>query len=336
MISNCFYYGVYSPKGYYSISPRSTFAAEKNFVVKGYSNALKQRLFDKLKLELNQRGDTYTEFCTADGCEGIYSKDAELRVIDGTYNSFDESNFTPVYLDAFADERLRNSDISEQLEERTAAVSRVTRFISACRLINNDMMRLDSANIDLAKINRFSSGLWSSTGGILKGTVGTEHKRFVTCITPDGVELNMDAFDIYCDKMILIYDKTGLAARRITDRVRRYALSAGYDVISCICPMNIDMGAEHLIIPELKYGIFNCKHYHRANFSNSRKVFTKRFFTSDVSEMKNRMDFSMKAYKRLMQEVFSSLERVKKCDERLDEICSDADVGSVWESVFDS
>ncbi len=327
MISNCFYYGVYSPKGYYSLSQRPTFAAEKNYVVKGYSNALKQRLFEKIKSELDLRGQSYTEFCTASGSEGLYSKDAGIRILDRTYSDFDGDGYTPLLLDSFAPPQ-------EIIRERNEALSRAERFLSACRCINNDMLRLDYANIDLAKINRFASRLWSSTGGSLTGSVGTEHKRFVSCITSEGVELNMDAFDIYCDRVTVIRDKTGAASRRIIDRVRRYALSAGYDVISCLCPMNIDLGAEHLIIPELKYGIFTSKHYHRADFKNSRRVFAGRFLFDDGMSAKNRLDFSLKAYKRLMQEVFLSLERVQKCDEKLDEIYSGEDIDNLWKNIL--
>lgn len=313
MISNCFYYGVYSPMGYYSLASRPSFSAEKNFVVKGYRPSVKQKLFNEIKAELDKRGKSYIEFCADGKSDGVYSKDADFRIIDGTYCTFDETDFSPIYLDIDEDE-----EAEDLLKRRDEAVQRTKRFLSACKCISNDMARLEAANIDLAKINRFSNRLWSSTGGSLTGTVGTEHKRFVTCFTSDGVELNMEAFDIYCDKVTVLCDRTGACARRIVDRVRRYALSAGYDVISCLCPLNVDSGAEHIIIPELKYGIFVSKHFHKADFPKSRKVFAGRFMTEGSAENKNRMDFSFKAYKRLMQEVFASLETVEFCDSELD------------------
>lgn len=315
MTSNCFYYGVYSPKGYYSLASRPTFSAGKNFVVKGYCPSVKQKFFNEIKAELDKRGYSYIDFCADSKSDGVFSKDADLRVIDGTYCTFDETEFSVICLDdCEADE------VETCLKVRDEAVQRTKRFLSACRCINNDMSRLEAANIDLAKINRFSSRLWSSTGGSLTGAVGTEHKRFVTCFTSDGVELNMEAFDIYCENVTVLCDKTGACARRIVDRVRRYALSAGYDVISCLCPLNVDSGAEHIIIPELKYGIFVNKHFHKADFSGCRKVFAGRFMAAGSAENRNRMDFSFKAYKRLMQEVFASLETVEFCDSELDKI----------------
>lgn len=333
MTSNCFYYGVYSPKGYYSLASRPTFSAGRNFVVKGYRPSVKQKFFDVIKAELDKRGHSYIDFRADGKSDGVFSKDADLRVIDGTYCTFDETDFPVICLD---DDEIAEAEPC--LKVRDEAVQRTKRFLSACRCISNDMLRLEAANIDLAKINRFSSRLWSSTGGSLTGAVGTEHKRFVTCFTSDGVELNMEAFDIYCDNVTVLCDKTGACAGRIVDRVRRYALSAGYDVISCLCPLNVDSGAEHIIIPELKYGIFVNKHFHKADFHNCRKVFTGRFMTVGGAENKNRMDFSFKAYKRLMQEVFSSLETVEFCDSELDKIANknndNEKIGKTLQKVF--
>ena len=314
MISNCFYYGGYTPAGYYSLAAKPTFYARRNYVVKSCRPSVKQKLFDKISTELENRGQDCTLFRTDCGTDGIFSKVSDLRVVDGTYYAFDEEIFLPIDLDG---------EIAESavpiLKKRDEAVNRAVRFLSACQCILSDMSRLDCANVDIAKVNRFSSRLWSQTGGSMKGTVGTEHKCFVSCFTSDGVELDTSAFDNYCDRITVICDNTGVCARRITDRVRRYALSAGYDVISCICPMNPELGAEHIIIPELRYGVFVNKFYHKADFSQGRKTFSARFML-DSTGSKNRMDFSFKAYKRLMQEVFSSLEMVEYCDSELDKI----------------
>lgn len=311
MTADCFYYGTYTPKGYLSLATKTCFSSGKNYAVKEYRPSVKQKLFDEIKKELRCREYDFTDFRTDCGSGGIYSKRADFRIIDGTYCDFDKNVFEEICFDDFD-----GSD--ELIEKRKAAVQRAVRFLAACKCINNDMARLDVPGIDLAKINRYSSRLWSQTGGKLKGNVGTEHKRFITCITSDGIEVNTRAFDA-CERVTVISDRTGACARLVTDRVRRYALSAGYDVISCICPMNVEGGAEHIIIPDLHYGIFVNKYYHKADIQPCRKTFAGRFMI-DGTENKNRMDFSFKAYKRLMQEVFSSLETVEYCDSELDKI----------------
>ncbi len=314
MTSNCFYYGVYSPQGYYSLATKPTFKANKNFAVKSYHPSAKHKFFETVKAEFENRGYGYISF-NADGrTDGFYSKDAGLRIIDGTDCNFDEADFQIITLD-----NICTSEMQNMIRIRNEAQARAVRFLSACRCISDDMVRLESSNTDIVKANRFSTRLWSQTGGTLKGTVGTEYKRFVTCITSDGVEINTEAFCKYCDKVTVIVDRTGTCARYITDRVRRYALSAGYDVISCLCPIHTDRSAEHIIIPELRYGIFVDKHHHKAELHNVKKTFAARFIT-DSTENKKRLDFSFKAYKSLMQEVFSSLETVEYCDSELDKM----------------
>lgn len=309
MTADCFYYGTYTPKGYLSLATKLSFSAGRNFAVREYRPSVKQRLFDAVKSELARRGYDFTDFRTDCGSDGIYSKCADFRIIDGTYCDFDKNVFEEICFDDF-------DEADELIEKRKAAVQRAVRFLAACKCINCDMARLDVPCIDLVKINRYSLRLWTQTGGKLRGNIGTEHKRFITCITSDGIEVNTQAFE-NCERVTVISDRTGACARLVTDRVRRYALSAGYDVFSCLCPMNVECGAEHIIIPDLRYGIFVNKYYHKADLQPCRKTFAGRFMV-DGAENKNRMDFSFKAYKRLMQEVFSSLETVEYCDSELD------------------
>ena len=326
MIGNCFYYGVYSPDGYYSLTSRPVFTDNYGYVVKGYSSSVKQKLFDCIKSELDARNMDYIDFCTAEGSDGIYSPDAGFHIINGTfpdtaepltYGATDEIFSLSDYQDCEFLE-YHSLEINDCLNERKKQIERCRRFLSASQSISNDIIRLENENIDIAKINRYTARLWQRYGGKLIGRVGTETKRFVSCITADGVELNMEAFDIFCDNIVVLVDKTGACSRIITDRLRRYALSAGYDVISCLCPMNVCAGAEHIIIPQLRFGVFVSKYYHRADFPNSRKTFAKRFLKASADQTKHRIDFSLKAYRKLMNEAFASLEAVDKCNRELD------------------
>ncbi len=311
MTADCFYYGTYTPKGYLSLAAKPCFSAGRSFAVTEYRPSVKQRFFGAVKAQLIKSGYDCTDFRTDTGSGGVFSRDADLRIIDGTYCCFDKKAFTEIrFGDIIGAEQL--------LLKRRESVQRAVRFLAACKCINNDMVRLDMPHIDIAKINRYSSQLWSQTGGRLRGCIGMEHKRFITCITSDGIEVNTAALED-CERVTVISDRTGACARLVTDRVRRYALSAGYDVFSCLCPMNTECGAEHIIIPELRYAIFVDKYHHKADLHPCRKSFAGRFLC-DRDENKNRMDFSFKAYKRLMQEVFASLEAVEYCDSELDKI----------------
>lgn len=337
MVSNCFYYGVYSPQGFYNLARKPNFSARRNFLIKCCSEMFKQELFDSLKAELNRRGQSYIDLRADDRSIGVYSQDAGFRITDATYDTEPVKSDETVFE---LDTETKSAEVKDLLIGRNQASERATRFLSACQCINNDMIRLDKRNIDFAKLNRYTSRLWISSGGRLKGSIGTEHKRFITCITPGGVELNPEAFEMYCDNIVLICDRVGACAGCIVDRMRRYSLSSGYDVISCLCPMNINSGAEHLIVPELKLGVFTCKHFHRAYFEKGRRIFAVRFMSDSETSTKRRMDFSFKAYRRLMKEVFVSLESVREYDEALDFLLFNGDsadrIREITQEILDS
>ena len=121
----------------------------------------------------------------------------------------------------------------------------------------------------------------------------------------ESAELNMKAFDA-CERLAVIVDKTGAVSTMIIDRLRRYALGSGYDVVSCICSLD-GKTVEHIIVPELSFGAFSSEHYHRILPKKERRVFASRFHTMDSELYKNRINFSLKAYRSLMNEAFESL-----------------------------
>ena len=315
MKSEGFYYGGLRSDGVYTQMCDSCFTSQKNIVLDIQSHAVKQKIIELAKKELSNRKIPYTDFCIADGSGGIFC--SEFKIIDSDFYTEKKDNDVTVSGDIFS-EKIQE-EIEKNAAEKNKNLLRAQRFISACNNINNDVIRLTESYINRTKINRFSFNLWQKISNGMKGHIGTETKRYVTCLTAEGVELNMSAFDELCKKMLVINDRTGACARIIIDRLRRYAISSGYDIISCPCTVNENL-IEHLIIPELEYGVFTSKHYHRDDFNNVRKIYAKRFLYPSVENIKVRTDFSIRTYRRLMDEVFVSLENIKETNRNLDKI----------------
>lgn len=319
MVKNCFYYATYTPDGIFTLLTKSNFCNAEKILICGESNAVKQQLFDFVKSKYNCV-DLLRDDCKA----GVFCKEKNFIVADSRFANF--RTCEKLMLEDFQNSDLiekHKCEISEILLERHRAEERCRRFLEACKGINGDAHRIDSQSIDRTKINRYTARLWQKYGGTLKGKVGTQTRRLVSCITQDGVEFNSTAFDVYCDRVIVLVDKTGACSKLIVDRIRRYALSSGYDVISCVCSMNPEQ-TEHIIIPELRFGIVSSEYYHRAEFKNSRKVFATRFHTSESEKTKQRVDFTLKAYHSLMNEVFDSVRQINCCDKRLNFIYAPA------------
>ncbi len=317
--SSCFYYGIFTDGGYRLMLSGDEANRVKNYVVDGQPPAVKQELFRFLCSELKRKNIPFDELCSADGIAGIQCGD--FRITDSDFTADIKvsekillKNFqNGEYINGF------NEEISNIIKTKEKNILRGRRFLEACKTVQRDLFRLEAPYINRTKINRFAAHTWQRITHGMKGHIGTEVRRYVTCLTSDGSELNMEPFDGYCEKMLVINDRTGCAAKIITERLRGYALGAGYDVISCPCTVNTDI-TEHLIIPELSFGVFTSKYYHRDDFENSRKIYAKRFMLKDAESIRQRTDFSLKAYRSLMNEVFGSLEKIKECDRRLNGI----------------
>lgn len=318
MKNNCFYYSVFTTDGPKNAISDFEFIAGKNIVLSGHSDGAKQQIFAFVRDEVTRKKLEYTDFCSASGSAGVYCADLDFKIADKTFFEINENNIF-ISIDDFTDiGKINQNEIERILGEKKQYLSRAERFFSACRLIKADMRRLESAYINHGKINQFTYRLWQKISFGLRGKIGSEYKRYVTCPTADGIELNMEAFDLYCDRLLVIRDRTGMVSGEITDRLRRYALGSGYSVISCPCCL--DDKIEHLIIPELGFGVFTSKYYHRDDFSYAKKTYAKKFLYRSVENVKQRTDFSARAYINLMNEAFDALKKAEDCDKELDEL----------------
>jgi len=309
MLNDCYYFGSYTPNGFACIVRKNYCVDFKKISLCGYPDCVKQQLFRRIKSILADRKIPYTDLTDSDGSMGVFCEKLKFIVIDGELVNFEDAEVINLF------EYLSEDDIKENEEylqricvERRRIEMRCERFLTVCKSISDEMRRIDSISIDVSKLNRFSSKLWKKYGGNPLGRVGTEKKRFVTSLTKDGVELNMGAFDRLCENIAVIYDKTGACSSVIVEKIRSYAISSGYDVVSCICPVNLEI--EHVIIPQLKFGVFTSKYYHRADFKECEKIYAAKFHTFNSTEVIQRLEFSHKAYKSLMNEVFDCVAKL--------------------------
>ena len=316
MLNDCYYFGNYTPNGWASIIKKNCFSDYKKISICGYPNCVKQQIFKRIKLNFLRRNIGYTDLTTENGSMGVLCEQLKIIVVDGEFAEFDDSEKINIY-DYVCEDFLKenNEKIKRFDTNRKRLEMRCERFLSACKSINDDMRRIDSINIDFYKLNRYSSRLWKKYGSKPTGKIGIQEKRFVTCVSQDGVELNTGAFDRLCKKSAVIYDKTGACSAPVIDKIKNYALSSGYNTISCICPVNLEI--EHLIIPELKFGLFSSRYYHRAELNNCEKIYSSKFHTFNSPSTVQRLDFSAKAYKSLMNEVFNCIAGINEIDKNL-------------------
>lgn len=306
MDNSCFYYGANTEDGVHSgiFEPEKI---EKILVVKGGSPELKDKIFIELSEELVQKSIQNEMLFSFENCCGIYCAEEKILIADEKILKEKQIENAEKIIDL---NELFSETIPQELlhiyeKEYDKKIKRSGRFLSAADSVKKDAMRIDAKSVNIGSVVNYSSKLWKKLGAEMQGSIGTETRKFVSCITPDGAELNMKAFDA-CERLAVIVDKTGAVSTMIIDRLRRYALGSGYDVVSCICSLD-GKTVEHIIVPELSFGAFSSEHYHRILPKKERRVFASRFHTTDSELYKNRINFSLKAYRSLMNEAFESL-----------------------------
>lgn len=311
MDNDCFYYSVHTAGGFHT-GFFDAAAYDKAFAVAGGSAKLRARILEAAAERFEAEKVNYEICRSSDGIFALLCPERKLLIADGETGIRAEKSIdlNDLYGELYPHELMRL-----YTREKKKKTDRCLRFLQAAASLKSELVRLDSQSLDYGKIVDFTLKLWRKNGGAMRGNIGRETKGFASCITPDGVELNMKAFDC-CDRLSVVADTTGAASVRIVDRIRRYALGSGYDVTSLVCSLD-GKTVEHVIVPELRFGVFSSEHYHRLLPKRQRKVFASRFHTREKEEVKNRLGFTAKAYRSLMNEAFESMRGAGEEEEKI-------------------
>ena len=92
---------------------------------------------------------------------------------------------------------------------------------------------------------------------------GRESVRFLSAVTNKGLTIFDETARTICERVYLIEDPYGAASRLLLTSLRSQALEAGWNIITCYCPLSPFEKLEHLFIPELKLGFMTANDYHK-------------------------------------------------------------------------
>lgn len=209
-----------------------------------------------------------------------------------------------------------SQDIMQMFREEGREKLRATGFLSAALSLMNDSRMIERRYMDSDKILRYASRLARRELGKRRSKNGREYKRFLSSITPNGVETYTETLLTMCRRFYVFSDRYGAVTEYLMELIKEYAISGGYDVIACYCPMSGGLSAEHLIIPESELCFFSDKAYHSAEFAENRKISSNRFVDiKAMTESKKRLSFDRKAANEMLGEavkLFSSAESIRK------------------------
>lgn len=123
------------------------------------------------------------------------------------------------------------------------------RFLGAAGSLLSDTYRIALEGTSVSKVVKAARRIVLSEFKGGPGGQGRESVRFLSCVTNKGPVLFDGTAKALCDRIYLVDDVYGAASRLFLSALRSQALEAGWDVITCYCPLSPFEKIEHLFIP---------------------------------------------------------------------------------------
>jgi hypothetical protein len=302
------------------------------FVIKGGPGSGKSVLMQKLAERLKEK-EIAAELihCSADidSLDGVIVPSLKCAVCDGTPPHAVEPKYPGAYesivdLSVCWDEGMLQAH-REEIIALSRSVTRChehsCRFLAAAGSLAGDTYRIALDNLNTAKLAGYCGRLGEKEFRPGKKKAGKERVRFLSAVTAEGVVTFTDTAKRLAQRIYLIVDDHGAVSRLILQAVRREALAAGYDAISCYCPLGPFDRLEHLFVPELELGFMTSNRFHdfSAAIDPYRVVNSQRFSDREkLSGSKKRILFNRRAAAQMLRQAASLLHDAKTIHDELE------------------
>ncbi len=329
---NGFFLGCSSPSGFLSFfnelySPHEGGYA---YIIKGGPGTGKSTLMKKISAILSGNGvENELVSCSSDpdSIDGVIAPALNCCIADGTSPHVIEPRYPGaseeiINLGQFFNKAVLKENAEEIIrltDENAACHRRCRRFLEAAAMLRSDISRIALDCTDEEKVRRFASRLAAREFGSPKGHIGEEHHRFISAPTSKGILLRHERLLELCDRIYVIEDENAACAPLLLSLLRRYALSAGLDIITSPCALSDGSETEHLIITPLRLGFVTSNRFHPFGMGEVKKINSSRFTDKAALRAKHsRLTFTKKACGEFIDEAIKSLKEAKKIHDDLE------------------
>lgn len=329
-----FFFGANNRDGYCSLytDAYNSYEGGNHLILKGGPGTGKSTIMKKVAEKLEKRG-YYVErgYCSADpnSLDIVLAPEIGFSILDGT-SPHTIDPVLPGVSDHIVDlsvawnrDYLKShaSEIKELTRENKRLHKKTADFLGVASQIDAQGIILGSDYIDKEKLQRYITRICHriipERG---EKTRGAEYRRFLSAITPDGVVVSHDSVVALSENIVTIEDEFGLVSPYIAESVGEYALSQGYDIYKCYCPLFPRLKVEHIIIPQLKVALFTENSYHLSIDDCGKKVHAFRFLDKNgIETVREKLLFGKKAKKELIDEAVRKMSLALDVHNRLEE-----------------
>lgn len=331
-----YFLGSGSPNGFFScFDLNRKYEGGYTYILKGGPGTGKSSLMKKTAKFMEDNDiicDRY--FCSSDpdSLDAVIFPSLRIRILDGT----SPHTADPVYPGA-TDEIINlgscwNYNILKEKKEKIIEITdknreyhrKSKRFNASAFSLYADGEKIHDSCIDKEKVRRYASRIVTKKIKRLSSKIGTEEKRLIEAITPQGLLFMKDTVIENCDELILLKDDFGVASSVFLEEIRNYALASGYNII--VSPsVKADKTIRHIIIKELSLGFISEDIFMKHDIIPTKIIYLSRFYDSEkLKSHKVRLHFLKNASTELMDEAVSALKEAKKIHDELENIYIEA------------
>jgi len=305
-----FLLGAHTPSGIVSkfdqlVNPEN---GSRTYIIKGGAGRIKSAMLRGVASAFEYDPDLELIVCTsdADSLDAVIIPSKKVYIVSGVhphpvepiYPGAVESivDLTPCY----------NEDTlyscRKEIISLTNNISRCNhyccRYLGAAGALMGDSHRLALGCVNIEKLNGYLSRLSAKELSKRSAGAGKEKVRFLTAVTSGGSVKHTDSAKKLAERIYLIGDEYGAVSRLMLHHIRAEALAAGYDIVSCYCPLAPFEKLEQLFIPALSLGFMTSNRFHNFDLEISayRMINYQRFTDSEMlKQHKKRMTYNRKA-----------------------------------------
>lgn len=191
------------------------------------------------------------------------------------------------------------------------------RYLAGAGALLGEARRLAAEATDTAKIRQYAARFAARELPALEKP-GNEELRLLSAVTDRGTLLFHQTVSALCSRVVCLEDPCGAAAAELIARLRDEAVTRGYHVITCPCPLCPEK-PDHLLIPEAGLALVTVNGLHRVPLEG-RAVHAQRFTDSErLRSHRVRLRFLQKTAATLLRQAELTAAEAHRCHDALEQ-----------------